>query len=104
MESLENSLISEDESAKMDALLANPQKSIQVQDLTEKLGGNAAKLVDNLDQLEIIEELTESFNDDIRDNIDQIEVIVDLAENYNKDVKKWKNLQGIHPRPKLSEI
>ena len=87
----------------MDALLANPQKSIKVQDLTEKLGGNAAKLVDNLDQLEIIEELTESFNDDIRDNIDQIEVI-DLAEEYNKDVEKMEKIFRNPSKAKLSEI
>jgi len=106
------------DSAQMAILLANPEKSNQIKTLSDRIGGNEVELLENVDQLDVIEDLTDTFDadsdsmeiifansakasklrslskdlsgkeQDLLDNIDQIDVIGDLVVDYEGDPEK----------------
>jgi hypothetical protein len=106
------------DSAQMAILLANPEKSNQIKTLSDRIGGNEVELLENVDQLDVIEDLTNTFDadsdsmeiifansakasklsslskdlsgkeQDLLDNIDQIDVIGDLVVDYGGDPEK----------------
>jgi hypothetical protein len=52
------------DSAQMAILLANPEKSNQIKTLSDRIGGNEVELLENVAQLDVIEDLTDTFDAD----------------------------------------
>jgi len=116
IESLEQQL--DGDAAQMEILLANPDKSNELKSLSDRIGGKADKLLENVDQLDVIGELADTFESDsdsmdiifanpakasklsslskdlagkeqdLLDNIDQIDVIEELIIDYSGDPEK----------------
>jgi hypothetical protein len=102
----------------MEILLANPDKSNDLKSLSDRIGGKADKLLENVEQLDVIGELADTYSSDsdkmdiifanptkasklrnlskdlsgqeqdLLDNIDQIDVIGDLVIDYAGDPEK----------------
>ena len=54
----------ENDAAKMSEVFANADKASKICDLKEQLGGSADELLANVDQLDVIEDLANDFEND----------------------------------------
>ena len=54
----------ENDAAKMSEVFANADKASKIRDLKEQLGGSADELLANVDQLDVIEDLANDFEND----------------------------------------